>query len=109
MKAITSDEEYAAAQEKRRILVSKEPLEDSEEWAEVVALDALMKVYADKHYPFGVPLEPKPCPFCGLNTLTHQLDRRNGIYIGCLECKASGPYGEDLKEAISVWNKRPWL
>lgn len=52
---------------------------------------------------------PRPCPFCG--TIRPCVFKTNGrfcpmSFIECYGCKAQGPTGLNLKEAVKLWNLR---
>lgn len=49
------------------------------------------------------------CPYCDSNEIdVMDLDPTGMImpYCSCQECLACGPSGQDVEEAIELWNKR---
>jgi transcriptional regulator NrdR family protein len=52
----------------------------------------------------------KGCPFCvHRETNVVQVADENGIHFvrRCTNCGCEGPLGETLREADTLWNKRP--
>jgi len=60
-----------------------------------------------------VPVEPSPCPACGLTlqegaTYEHETSTGNDwTKVLCPKCGMTGPYGDDEKMAIVLWNDIP--
>lgn len=52
---------------------------------------------------------PKPCPFCGCAFLHIKATNRDrgGEHVGCLKCRALGPFGGDEADAVELWNAAP--
>jgi len=48
--------------------------------------------------------EPLPCPFCG-NASKLKVHEREGRFVWCWSCAASGPEGKTNADAISLWNR----
>jgi Lar family restriction alleviation protein len=47
----------------------------------------------------------KPCPFCGSKSVEYYWEEDyEGCYLSCDICDSQGPYGDDEKEAIELWN-----
>ena len=52
--------------------------------------------------------EIKPCPFCGSEMIEiHWIDKST-CSIECIECESKTRGFEDINEAISFWNQRPY-
>ena len=55
------------------------------------------------------PPEPQSCPFCGSTDLYEQSEQfaeREGYWIGCQTCGASGPLQLSMQDALAAWNSR---
>lgn len=47
----------------------------------------------------------KPCPFCGSEDLKiHLSEDRDHYWIGCAECRSSGPLQSSIELASDAWN-----
>lgn len=69
-------------------------------------------VASDLHAKILVSLGvvPKPCPFCGRRVvnipISYHLNWERPLYLICMNCRAQGPLGKNLANALFKWNKR---
>lgn len=74
---------------------------------ELELLNLVISRYENIHFPEGVKLRMKDCPFKhAQKDLIVENHRQHGYFVFCNICKASGPYGVDKKAAIEIWNER---
>ena len=48
----------------------------------------------------------KPCPFCGSKKVEFANMPGRGMFVYCMNCKASANIALRKKDAIYLWNKR---
>lgn len=54
----------------------------------------------------AVEREPRPCPFCGCESVTVKPVWKTYRFVACSKCKAGGPVCKTEDEAAKAWNKR---
>lgn len=109
VKAIKTDKDCKKAKERRSVL-NDAKIQSQIKPNQVEELDILEILIQDyeKKFTLGVPIQPRPCPFCKSDNLVMDVHRRRDIgnFVRCDSCYASGPYGQGNEEAIKAWNKR---
>lgn len=50
--------------------------------------------------------ELKPCPFCGSKRVDFAKIPNKGLFVFCVNCKASSNFAVRKEDAIYLWNKR---
>ncbi len=111
VKILKTDEQYDTAIDRRSKLndiISESPEGTTKkETDELEILALVIGEYEKVHFPAGVKLRMKPCPFRhDKKELIVDIHRQQGYFVFCRICKASGPYGKGELEAVEIWNDR---